>query len=184
MQNCNYFFSSYPVASFSLRYWAGGVLSLKQWTSASVRCLRACVRSCFSHVGLSVTACTTALQAPLSIGLSQHEYWNGLPFMFEMSVQFSSVAQSCLTPCNPMDYSRPGLPVHLQLPEFTQTHVHWVSDDIQPSNPLLFPSPPAFDLSQHQSLFKWVSSLHQVGKVSEFQLQHQSFQWTPRTDLL
>ena len=76
------------------------------------------------------------------------------------------------------------LPVHHQLPEFTQTHVHWVSDDIQPSHPLLSPSPPSFNLSQHQGLFKWVISSHQMAKVLEFQLQHQSFQWTARTDLL
>ena len=91
---------------------------------------------------------------------------------------------SCPTLCDPMDCSRPGLPVHHQLPEFTQTHVHWVGDDIQPSHPLLSPSPPAFNISQHQGLFKWVSSFHQLAKVLEFQLQHQSFQWTPRTDLL
>ena len=97
---------------------------------------------------------------------------------------FSSDAQSCLTLCYPMDCSSPGLPVHYQLPELTQTHVHWVTDAIQPSHPLSFPSPPAFNLSQHQGLFKWVSSSHQVAKVLEFQLQHQSFQWTPRTDLL
>ena len=98
--------------------------------------------------------------------------------------QFSSVAQSCPTLWDPMNHSMPGLPVHYQLPEFTQTHVHWVSDAIQPSHPLWSPSPPALNLSQHQGLFKWVSSLHQVAKVLEFQLQHQSFQWTPRTDLL
>ena len=100
------------------------------------------------------------------------------------SVQFSSVTQSCLTLCNPMNCSTPGLPVHHQLLESTQTHVHWVSDAIQPSHPLLSPSPPAPNPSQHQSLFKWVSSSHQVTKVLEFQLQHQSLQWTPRTDLL
>ena len=83
-----------------------------------------------------------------------------------------------------MNLSRPGLPVHHQLPEFTKTHLHWVCDAIQPSHPLSFPSPRAFNLSQHQGLFKWVSSLHQVAKVLEFQLQHQSFQWTFRTDLL
>ena len=83
-----------------------------------------------------------------------------------------------------MDCSMPGLPVHHQLPESTQTHVHWVSDAIQPSHPLLSPSPPALNLSQHQGLFKWVSSSHQVAKVLEFQLQHHSFQWTRRTDLL
>ena len=100
------------------------------------------------------------------------------------SVQFSSVAQSCLTLCNPMNHSMPGLPVHHEPLEFTQTHVHWVGDTIQPSHPLLSPSPPALNLSQHQGLFQWVSSSHQVAKVLEFQLQHQSFQWTPRTDLL
>ena len=96
----------------------------------------------------------------------------------------SSVAQSCPTLCDPMDCSTPGLPVHHQLPEFTQTHIHWVGDAIQPSHPLLSPYPSALNLSQHQDLFKWVSSSHQVTKVLEFQLHHQPFQWTPRTDLL
>ena len=99
------------------------------------------------------------------------------------SIQFSSVAQSCPTLCDPMDCSMPGLPVYHQLLEITQTHVHWVGDAIQPSHPLSSPSP-TFNLCQHQGLFKWVSSSHQVAKVLEFQLQHQSFQWTPRTDLL
>ena len=100
------------------------------------------------------------------------------------SVQYSSVAQSCPTLCDPMNCSTPGLPVHHQLLESTQTHVHRVGDAIQPSHPLSSPSPPALNLSQHQGLFKWVSSSHQVVKVLEFQLQHQSLQWTPRTDLL
>ena len=99
-----------------------------------------------------------------------------------ISVQFSSVAHLCPTLCDPMDCSTPGLPVHHQLPEFTQTHVHWFGDAIQPSHPLSSSSPPAFNLSQHQGLFQWVSSSHQVAKVLEFQLQHQSFQWTFRTD--
>ena len=99
-------------------------------------------------------------------------------------VQFSSVAQSCPTLCDPMNCSTPGLPVHHQLPEFTLTYVHWVSDAIQPSHPLSSPSPPALNLSQHQGLFKWVSSSHQVAKVLEFQLQYQTFQWTPRADIL
>ena len=88
------------------------------------------------------------------------------------SYQFSSVVQLCPTLCDPMDCSLPGLPVHHQLPEFTQTHVHLAGDAIQPSHPLLSPSPPAFNLSQHQGLFQWVSSSHQVAKVLEFQLQH------------
>ena len=99
-------------------------------------------------------------------------------------VWFSSVAQSCPTLWDPMNHSTPGLPIHHQLPEFTQTHAHWVGDTIQPSRPLSSPSPPAPNPSQHQGLFQWVSSSHQVAKVLEYQLQHQSFQWTPRTDLL
>ena len=82
-----------------------------------------------------------------------------------------------MTPCDPMDCSMPVFPIHHQLPELTQIHAHWVGDAIQPFHPLSSPSPPAFNLSQHQGLFKWVSSLHQVAKVLEFQLQHQSFQW-------
>ena len=101
--------------------------------------------------------------------------------MMKSCFQFSSVAQLCLTLCNPMNCSTPGLPVHHQLPESTQTHVHWVDDAIQPSHPLLSPSLPTLSLSQHQGLFQWVSSSHEVAKVLEFQLQHQSFQWTPKT---
>ena len=86
--------------------------------------------------------------------------------------------------CDCMNYSTLGLPVHHQLPKSTQTHVHWVCHVIQPSHPLSSPSPPTLNLSQHQGLFKWVSSSHQVAKVLEFQLQHQSFQWTSRADLL
>ena len=96
---------------------------------------------------------------------------------FEGSKKISSVTQSCPALCDPMNCSTPGVPVHHQLREFTQTHVHWVGDAIQPSYPLLSPSPPAFNPSQHQGLFKWVNSSNQVAKVLEFQLQHQSFQW-------
>ena len=84
------------------------------------------------------------------------------------SVQFNSVTQSCPTLCDPMNCSTPGLPVHHQLPESTQTHVHWVGDAIQPSHPLSSPSPPALNLSQHQGLFHWVSSSHQVPKYWSF----------------
>ena len=89
-------------------------------------------------------------------------------------IQFSSVAQSCLTLCDPMNRSTPGLPVHHHLSEFTQTHVHRVHDAIQPSHPLSSPSPPAPNPSQHQGLFQWVNSSHEVAKILEFQLQHQS----------
>ena len=91
------------------------------------------------------------------------------------SVQFSSVVQSCLILCDPVDCSMPGLPVYHQLLEFTQTQAHSVGDAIQPSH-LSSPSPPAFSLSQHQGLFQRVSSSHQVAKVLEFQLQYQSVQ--------
>ena len=104
--------------------------------------------------------------------------------MRSLCLQLNSVTQSRPTLCNPMNRSTPGLPIHHQLPESTQTHVHWVSDAFQPSHPLSSPSPPALNLSQHQDLFKWVNSLHQVAKVLEFQLQHQSFQWIFRTDFL
>ena len=91
---------------------------------------------------------------------------------------WNSVSQSCPAVCNPMDCSTPGFLIHHQLLELAQTHVHWVSDAIQPSHPLSSPSSPAFNLAQHQGLCKWVSSSHHMAKVLEF--QHQSFQWTPR----
>ena len=98
-----------------------------------------------------------------------NEFWG------KVSVQFSSVAHLCLTICDTMDCSMPGFPVHHQLPQLTQTHVHWVNDAIQPSHPLSSPFPPAFNLSQLQGLLNWVSSSHRVTKVLEFQLQHQPF---------
>ena len=102
-----------------------------------------------------------------------------------LSNLFSSVQPlSHVWLCNPMDCSTSGLPVHHQLPELTQTHVHWVGDTIQLSHPLLSPSPLTFNLFQHQGLFKWVSPSYQVAKVLEFQLQHQTFQWIFRTDFL
>ena len=131
----------------------------------------------FSSVQLFVTPWTVAYQASPSMGFSRQEYQSGLPFPSpgdlpdpgikpgspelqadalpsEPPLQFSSVAQSCPTLCDPMNHSTPGLPVHHQLPEFTQTHVHRVSDAIQPSHPLSSPSPPAPNPSQHQSLFQ------------------------------
>ena len=113
------------------------------------------------------------------IYISFQPLWRGC-----LSQSVSSVTQSCLTLCNPMDCSTPGLPVHHQLPEFTQTYVHRVGDAIQQSHPLPSPSPPTFNLSQHQGLFQWVSSSHQVAKVLEFQPQHQSFQYIFSTDFL
>ena len=132
------------------------------------------------------TPCFLAKQKKLSrmfTGFIARE-WKYRRFL-PLSVQFSSVTQSCPTLCDPTDCSMPGLPVYHQLPEFTRTHVHWVGDAIQPSHPLSSPSPPAFNLSPHQGIFQWVSSSHhQVAKALQLQLQHQSFQWIFRTDLL
>ena len=106
----------------------------------------------------------------------------GNKWCWQNSIQFSSVAQSCPTLCDPMNHSTPGLPVHHQLLEFTQSHVHRVGDAIQPSHPLSSPSPPAPNASQHQGRFQWVNSLHQVAKVVEFQSQHHpknTQDWSP-----
>ena len=103
--------------------------------------------------------------SPFAINLKLQHWLSAIS-----SVQFSPVAQSCPTLCDPMNRNMPGLPVHHQLPEFTQTHVHRVSDAIQPSHPLSSPSPPAPNPSQHQSLLQWVNSSHEVAKVLEFQL--------------
>ena len=118
-------------------------------------------------------------KAGLKLNIQKTKIWHPVP-----SVQFSSVAQSCPTLCDPMNRSTPGFPVHHQLPESTQTHVYQVDDAIQPSHPLSSLTPLALNLSQHQGLFQWVSSSHQMAKVLEFQLQHQSFQWIFRTDFL
>ena len=128
-----------------------------------------------SHVRLFATPWTIAHQLPLSMRFFQARIleWVAISSLFS-SVQFSSVTQRCLTPCNPMDHSTPGLPVHHQLPEFTQTHVHQVGGAIQPSHPLLSLSLPALNPSQHQGLFQWVNSSHEVVKVLECQPQHQS----------
>ena len=109
---------------------------------------------------------------------------SGKRWMDQAKFQFSLVAQSCLNIYDLMDCTAPGLPVHHQLPELTQTHVYWTDDAIQPSHPLSSPLPPVFNLSHHHSLFEWVSSLHQVAKVLEFQLQHQNFQWIFRISFL
>ena len=98
---------------------------------------------------------------------------------FHFKVQFSSVPQSCLTLCDPMDWCMTGLPVHHQLLEFTQTHVHWVGDAIQPSHSLSSLSPPALNFSQHQGLFQWVSLLQQVAKVLELLLPMNIYGWFP-----
>ena len=103
---------------------------------------------------------------------------------FELHIQFSSVIQSCLTLCDPHELQHARPPCPSPTPRVHPNHVNWVNDAIQPSHRLSSSSPPALNLSQHQGLFKWVSSSHQVAKVLEFQLQHQSFQWIFRTDLL
>ena len=127
---------------------------------------------------------TTVFHSRTGIWPSWAKIIRAFPRASNAIVQFSSVAQLRPTLGNPRDSNTPGLPVHYRLLEFTQTHVHRVSDAIQPSHPLSSPSFPTFNLSQHQGLFKWVSSSHQVATVLKFQLQHQSFQWIFRTDFL
>ena len=132
-----------------------------------------------SNPGLLATLETVVCLAPLSIEFTSQEYWKmNCHFLFQVQeAQFSSVhSLTYLTLCDTMDCSMPGFPVHHQLPEFTQTHVHQVNDAFQPFHPLSSPSPPAFNLSQHQGLLQRVSSSHQAAKVLEFQLQQQSFQ--------
>ena len=107
----------------------------------------------------------------------------GLGLIFSPgTLLYCSVTQSCLTPGNPMDCSTPGFPVLHYFLEFAQTHVHGVGDATQSLHPLSSPSPLALSLSQHQNLFQWVSSSHQVAKILEFQLQHQCFKWIFKTD--
>ena len=108
--------------------------------------------------------------SPASPALAGEFFITELPGKPIRSDQIRSVAESCPTLCDPMNRSTPGLPVYHQLPEFTQTHVHQVSDAIQPSHPLSSPSPPAPNPSQHQSLFQWVNPSHEVAKVLKFQL--------------
>ena len=144
--------------------------------------LRCCFPGCRPHFGpnklylVTFKFCIFLVNTSVTASFSQLGDFS--------SVQFSSVTQSCPTLCNPVNCSTPGLPAHHQLLEFIQTHAHRVGDAIQPSHPLSPPSPPAPNASQHQGLFQWVNSSHEVAKILEFQLQHQSFQWTPRTDLL
>ena len=165
-------------------------------------CACACVCACCLVMANSLwLPWTVAHQAPLSMelsqartlelvaisssrGSSQPRDWTWVSCRASGFFQFSSVAQSYPTLYDPMDCSTPGFPVHHQLPELTQTHVHWANDAIQLSHPLSSPSPPTFNLSQHQGIFQWVGSSHQVAKVLEFQLQHQSFQWIFRTGFL
>ena len=136
-------------------------------------------------------------RGPMNLALNYKRWWKLFTYtinfnekmMLELKIWFSSVQSLSrvwlfVTPWTAgLPCRMPAFPVHYQFLEVTQTHVHWVGDAIQPSHPLSSPSP-VFNLSQHQGLFKWVSSLHQVAKVVEFQLQHQSFQWIFRTDFL
>ena len=104
--------------------------------------------------------------------------------MYKKDTLQSAQSLSRVQLCDSTDCSMPGFPVHHQFPELTQIHIHPVGEAIQPSHPLLSPSPPPFNLSQHQGLFQWVNSLHQVAKELELQFQHQSFQRIFRTDFL
>ena len=145
-------------------------------------CLCCCLWALSSVLQLAVTrTCRPAGCSPTCTFLESSPSQPGTVFAHPPP-SCHSFAQSCPTLCDPMDCSTSAFPVLHHLPEFAQTHVHWVSDAIQPSHPLPSPSPPAFNLSQYQSLFQWISSSHQVAKVLE--LQHQSFKWIFRVDFL
>ena len=165
--------------------------------------VRACVKSDLENFFWVMRGCVGASLHTLSffhwpLSLSKfiycHNKNNSLPLMpnclrvfwgygcLIQKLLLLSATQSCPTHCDPMDCSTPGFPVLHHFPELAQTYVHWVDEAIQPSCPPLSPSPPAFNLSQHQGLFQWVGSLHQVAKVLELQLQHQSFQWIFRVE--
>ena len=122
----------------------------------------------FAYLRLLIFLLAVLIPACVSSSLAFHMMYSA--YKLSKKGQIRSVTQSCLTLCDPMNRSTPGLPVHHQLPEFTETHVHRVSDAIQLSHPLSSPSPPAPNPSQHQSLFQWVNSSHEVAKVLEFQL--------------
>ena len=137
-------------------------------------------RGCFLNPGIKPRSLALQAVSCIAGGFFPTEQLREPITVCQSVSQFSrSVMSNSLRPYEPQ-HARP--PVHHQLPESTQTHVHWDGHAIQPSHPLSSPSH-ALNLSQYQGLFRWVSSLHQVDKVLEFQLQHQSFQWTPSTDL-
>ena len=136
------------------------IFFIQSSTNRHLRCFLVIVNSAEMNIGVHVSLTYDCLR----VYTEEWDCW------LIRSDQNKSVAQSCLTLCDPMNRSIPGLPVHHQLPEFTQTHVHWVNDAIQPSHPLSSPSPLAPNPSQHQSLFQWVNSSHEVAKVLEFQL--------------
>ena len=146
--------------------WQDSLSITKSWSLLKLLSIKSCPPSswwCHPTISSSVVPFSSYLQSfPASESFPMSQFF--------ASVQFSSVAQSCSTLCDPMNRSTPGLPVHHQLPEFTQTEVHRVGDAIQPSHPLSSPSPPAPNPFQYQSLFEWVNSSHQVARVLEFQV--------------
>ena len=175
---CSYsFFCFWSILSYLGRQTTATILRgdyMYLWRAALYRAGKAS----WFQLSLSEEPChRTALGGLFHLSLLQSLGWGmNTTYLYQLNNQcrnnnqIRSVAQSCPTLCDPMNRSTPGLPVHHQLPEFTQTHVHRVGDAIQPSHPLSSPSPPAPKPSQHQSLFQWVNSSHEVAKVLEFQL--------------
>ena len=147
------------------------------WSFRSFKASIVLLIFCLEHLSIHVTGVLKSLIIKILLSIS--------PFMYVSTYLLCccSVAHLCLTLCDSMDCSTPWFPFLDHLLELAQTHVHWVGDAIQSSCLLLSPSP-AFNLSQHQDLFKWVSSSYQVARVLQLQLQHQFFQWIFRTDFL
>ena len=138
-------------------------------------------KNSYMFIFLPILYCFFFKESILEVESMNQRIWTYFKFL---KLSCCSFANSCLTLCDLMDYSTPGFLVHHHLPQVAQTYVHWVSDAIQSFHPLLSLSPPAFCLSPSQGIFQWVSSLHQVAKVLEFQPQYQSFHWVFRVDFL
>ena len=178
---------SFPVSQF----FTSGGQSFAGSASASVFPVN--IQDWFCQDGLVGSPCSSrGLKSLLQNQVQNHQFFHSQLWYFSWQSwfqlvlhQFSSVQSLSRVRllATPMNCIMSGRPVHHQLPEFTQTYVHWIGDAIQPSHPLLSPSPPTLNLSQDQDIFKWVSSSHHMAKVLEFQLQYQSSQWIPRTDL-
>ena len=175
MLSCSFSFSNFFIFKkcfFRGNLYKNKILNLFYWNTVGLQCYInfCCTEKWFRFIYVQICIYS-------NIHTHTHTHTHIISF------QFSSVAQLCPPLCDPMNRSTPGLPVHHQLPEFTQTHVHQVSDAIQPSHPLSSPAPPAPNPSQHQCLFQWVNSSHEVAKVLEFQLWHHSFQRNSGADL-
>ena len=165
----------------SSKFWATSLVSVQDCGIYDSKYNKGYLHSAFSIFFFCLFVFFSTLLSGTSNYINSYRSENSrLQDQMVNSVQFSLVSQSCPALCDPTDFKLPGFSVHPQLPELTQTCIHWVGDTIQPSHPLLSPSPPAFNLSHYLVLFQWVSYSHQVAKGLQF--HHQSFQWMLSTN--